>query len=165
MVDIIVKDREKIRDMGYKAFMGDVSKGSARPAFCNPGGVNKMAEVVRDMKRNLDEGNVDSSQREQYKINLRKHETRLSAIQDEKDNALKIVNGDLDYYQKRVDKLAKEIKDGTHSRSDVKEKRSNTNPHTVLKDELSGMREKKLEYQTLQHIMGGDPNIGYLQRK
>ena len=71
MVDIIVKDREKTRQMGYKAFIGEVSKGSARPAFCNPGGVNKMQETVADMKRNLEEGNVAPQQREQYRINLK----------------------------------------------------------------------------------------------
>ena len=149
--------------MGHKAFIGEVSKGSARPAFCNPGGINKMAEVVSDMRRNLAEGNVDSSQREQYKMNLRKHEERLSEIQSEKDNAKKLYAEDQEYYDKRVEQLKKDIRAAVPSKTEIKDKM--INPHTVLKNELAGLRDKKLEYQVLQHIREDDSNISYLQRK
>jgi hypothetical protein len=163
MVDIIVKDKEKTRQMGYKAFIGEVSKGSARPAFCNPGGVNKMQETVSDMRKNLEEGNVAPQQREQYKMNLRKHEERLSAIQDEKNNALKLYQQDAPYWDKRVEELEKEIKAETPSKKDIKDRM--VNPHTVLRREMEGLREKKLEYQVIQRLRDEDSNISYLQRR
>lgn len=163
MVDIIVKDKEKAKQMGYKQFIGEVSKGSARPSFCSPGGVIKIEETVADMKKNLQDGNVDSSQREQYKINLKIHEDRVSAIKDEKDSALKTYHENQDYWDKRVEELGKEIKAETPSRKDVKDRL--VNPHTVLRKEMDGLREKKLEYQILQRLRDEDSNISYLQKR
>lgn len=163
MVDIIVKDKEKARQAGWKQFIGEVSKGSSRPAFCNPGGINRMQETVADMRRNLEEGNVAPHQREQYKMNLRKHEDRLSAIQEEKDQAVKKYHEDQEYWDKRAEQLKKEIKAETPSKQDIKDKL--VNPHTVLRKEMDGLREKKLEFQVVQRLRDDDSNISYLQRR
>lgn len=163
MVDIIVKDKEKARQIGWKQFIGEVSKGSSRPAFCNPGGINRMQETVADMRRNLEEGNVAPHQREQYKMNLRKHEDRLSAIQEEKDQAVKKYHEDQEYWDKRAEQLKKEIKAETPSKQDIKDKL--VNPHSVLRKEMEGLKEKKLEYQVVQRLRDDDSNISYLQRR
>lgn len=166
MVDIIVKDKDKdkerLRRMGVAAFMSSVSKGSARPAFCNPGGVERMKETVGDMRRNLDLGNVAPHQRKQYEVNLRKHEERLSAITDETNMAKEVYNADQEYYDKRVAELEKEIRRESHSKKDVNEKR--INPHTILRAEQEGLKEKKLEYQTLKRLRGESPDLTYVQK-
>ncbi len=162
-MEIIVKNKEKAREMGYKAFFGSVSKGSARPAFCNPGGIMRLQETVADMARNLEQGNVAPHQREQYKIALKKHEDRLTAINDEKTEAEKIYKADTEYWDKQVDQLEKEIKATTPSRKEIKDRM--VNPHTILRTEQEGLKEKKLAYQIIQGVRGGDSNISYLQRK
>jgi len=149
--------------MGWKQFIGDVSKGSARPAFCNPGGIARMQETVSAMRSNLEQGNVAPHQREQYKINLKKHEDRVSAINEEKDNAKKLYQADQEYWDKRADQLKKEISDATPSKTEVKDR--TVNPHTVLKNEMAGLRDKKLEFQTIQYLREDDPNISYIQRR
>ena len=163
MVDIIVKDKEKSRQMGYRQFIGEVSKGSARPAYCNPGGISKLKETIEDMKQNLEAGNVSPEQRMKYKMNLKKHEDRLTEINDEKDRGLKIIKEDPEYWGKRREQLEKEIKAETPSRKDVKDRL--INPHTVLRNEMEGLREKKLEYQIISPLLNEDSDISYLQRR
>ena len=163
MVDIIIKDKDKAKSMGWKQFIGEVSKGSARPAFCNPGGISRMQETVNDMRRNLEQGNVAPHQREQYKMTLKKHEDRVSAITDEKENAKKLYQENQEYWDKRADQLKKEISAETPTKAEIKDRM--VNPHTILRNEMAGLRDKKLEYQTIQHLREDDPNISYIQRR
>ena len=163
MVDIIVKDKEKSRQAGYKQFIGEVSKGSARPAFCNPGGIKKLKETIDDMKENLEVGNVSPEQRMKYKMNLKKHEDRLTDINDEKEMGLKIIKENPEYWVKRRDQLEKEIRAETPTRKDVKDKL--VNPHTAYRKEMEGLRDKKLEFQIISPLLNEDSDISYLQRR
>jgi hypothetical protein len=162
---IIVKggDGRKAEDRRtYKQFYGPVDKGSNKPAFCYPQRKQNMEEEVRSMERALDMGVVTGDRRMQFEASLRQKKDRLDAIGESTENAKKLFEKDKDQWVNRRKELAEEISNGMPSRKDVKDRR--VNPHRVLKDEKSGLGEKKKEFIVLSRLMEEESNVSFLQR-
>jgi hypothetical protein len=160
---IIINDGEKKSRATYKNFYGPLDKGSAKPSFCYPKRKEALKEEVLKMERVLDSGHIAKEHEMEARITLKTKKDRLKAIESQEGEAVKLFNDNKDNWMKRRESLAEEIRE-TMPTQEASRKRK-VNPHKVLKDEKSGLEDKKKEYIILSRLAGEDSNTSFLQKE
>jgi hypothetical protein len=153
---IIVKDGDKNRKMTYREFYGPLDKGSAKPSFCYPKRKEALVEEVAKMERVLDSGHIAKEHEMEARVTLKTKKDRLKAIDAQEGEAKKLFKDNKDAWMKR--------RDESMPTQEAARKRK-VNPHKVLKDEKSGLEDKKKEFIVLSRLAGEDSNVAFLQRE
>ena len=141
---IIVKPSEVKNPRGrysMNQFFRPVDKGSAKPAFCYPRRTEGLKEELAQMERNIKDGRVDPERAMGYQLKAKKIKERVSLIDESFKSAKEIIDKSPDAWKTRRDNLATEIQERTPTRDDKRKRR--VNPHSVLRDEKVGSREKR----------------------
>lgn len=149
--------------MEVSRFFLPVDKGAARPAFCYSKKREFIKEEMQSMEKNLENGNVASDRRLEYKMRLKQVSDRVDQINESTENAKKIISENPDKWRERREELAQKIADGMPTRKDVKDKR--VNPHANLRREKKeGLEKLKNEYRIISRALGEESNISFLQK-
>ena len=150
----------KSENRNWKDFFGPGSKGSAKPAFTSPSRVDGIKAERDHLKKQLDSGLIHPSRRMEIEERLRHYEERVDKFRDEKDSAKELYKQDQDYWDTREKELNKVIRDATPPDKMIEKRK--VNPHVILKAEQSGLKEKKLEWQTIRSLQEEDTDLTYL---
>ena len=168
---IIVKNKQKGRPpknpMAIHRFFTSVDKGSSRPAFCLPRHLESFKETTEQMERALEQGHITADRKMDFENKLKQHKDRLKELEENRENAAKIINEDLDKWAARREELAEKISGSMPSSTDVRKKR--VNPFRNLKKEKDGLEAMKQEYIIISKAMQAaghdvDSNISYLEK-
>jgi hypothetical protein len=161
---IVVKQSgdEKGRRVSYRDFYGPLDKGSAKPSFCYPKRKEALKEDISKMERVLESGHIAKDHEMDAKLTLKQKKERLKAIDAQEGEAAKLFKEHKDDWMKRRGELAEEIRMSMPTETDVKKRR--VNPHKVLRNEKTGLEDKKKEFIVLSRLAGEDSNVSFLQR-
>lgn len=143
-------------------FYTPIDKGASKPAFCYTKKIENLKEEVGSMRRAIEQGRVTGERKMTFEQNLNQKVKRLKEIEDNVNNAKKIIKEDPDLWAKRREEIAEVIKEATPSRSDEMKRR--VNPHAVLKNEKTGLGELRKEYVIISKAMGEESNTTFLQK-
>jgi len=148
-------------------FFTAVDKGSSRPAFCLPSQIERYREDVGKMEKAIEMGQVQPERKLAFEQKYKQKKGRLDQLEENQDNAKKIISSDPDYWSKRREELAGEIRAATPSRRDIKKR--HVNPHKIIRMEKDGLERKKQEYIIISRAMRTaghdvDSDISFLER-
>ena len=150
----------KGENRNWKDFFGPVSKGSAKPAFTSPSRVDGIKAERDHLKKQLDSGLIHPSRRMEIEERLTHYNERVDKFRDEKDAAKELYMQDRDHWDTREKDLRKEIEDSIPPAKMIEKKK--VNPHVIFKAEQGGLKEKKLEWQTIRSLQEEDTDLTYL---
>jgi hypothetical protein len=160
---IVIKNGDKDKATNYRAFYGPLDKGSSKPSFCYPKRKEALKEDVEKIERVLGQGQVAKEHEMELKVKLREKKTRLEQINQQEADAKKLFASNKDKCMERRNQLAEEIAAIMPSRDNVDKRR--VNPHTVLRNEKTGLEDKKREFIVLSRLAGEESNISFLQNE
>jgi hypothetical protein len=152
-----------------RQFFTAVDEGSSKPSFCYPSKRQMFSEEVESLQKAVDGGFIEESRKMEAQHRLNQRRARLDEIEKCRENAVKIINKDVDGWKKEYSRLAEEISNGMPTRKDVKDKR--VNPFSNLKREKQGgLESAKRDYQIIGRALTEatgehhETNVGFLQK-
>jgi len=157
---IIIKKSRGVR--GTRQYFSDVDKTDSKPAFCHPQRIQKFKEEVERQRKVVKRANVTDDRMDEAVLTLKKHEKRLSEIEDSRVKADEIVKEHGDKIRERCEELGKYIAQETPTVEQETKRR--VNPHIQLAKEQGALGEAKKEYIIHKRALGEESNVSYLQR-
>lgn len=152
----------RVHPEDYRIFWGPHDKGAAKPDICYPQRLQTLREEVQSMERSLEMGYISAERKMAYEARLKERRARLDSIDENIANTRKIINENKDFWVRRRNELAEEIRDGQPSRTDIEKRR--VNPYRIAKMEKEGFGELKKEYIVISRALGEESNVSFLQR-